>query len=135
MTSFFISLWKLLVATRQGLKEDQEFRALLFLLTMLLIGATYFYWLVEGWSVVDSLYFSVMTMSTIGYGDLVPTTTFSKLFTIMFAILSIGVFVAVASKLVTIVLDRDKNIRQKRKQISTTIKSDKLNKEKHEHAE
>jgi len=135
MTSFFISLWKLLVATRQGLKEDDEFRALLFLLTMLLIGATYFYWLVEGWSVVDSLYFSVMTMSTIGYGDLVPTTTFSKLFTIMFAILSIGVFVAVASKLVTIVLDRDKSIRQKRKQISTTIKNDKLNKEKHEHPE
>ena len=135
MTSFFISLWKLLVAILHGLKEDEEFRALLFLLTMLLIGATYFYWLVEGWSVVDSIYFSVMTMSTIGYGDLVPTTAFSKLFTIMFAILSIGVFVAVASKLVTIVLDRDKSIRQKRKQISTTIKSDKLNKEKHEHPE
>jgi len=135
MTSFFISLWKLLVAIRQGLKQDHEFRALLFLLTMLLVGATYFYWHVEGWSVVDSLYFSVMTMSTIGYGDLVPTTTFSKLFTIMFAILSIGVFVAVASKLVTIVLDRDKNIRQKRKQISTTIKSDKLNKEKYKHPE
>lgn len=135
MTSFFISLWKLIVALWHGIKEDQEFRALLFLLTMLLIGATYFYWHVEDWSVIDSLYFSVMTMSTIGYGDLVPTTTFSKLFTIMFAILSIGVFVAVASKLVTIVLNRDKNIRQKRKQISTTIKSDKLNKEKHEHSE
>ena len=135
MTSFFISLWKLLVAILHGVKEDEDFRALLFLLTMLLIGATYFYWLVEGWSVIDSIYFSVMTMSTIGYGDLVPTTAFSKLFTIMFAILSIGVFVAVASKLVTIVLDRDKSIRQKRKQISTTIKSDKLNKEKHEHPE
>ena len=135
MTSFFISLWKLLVATWYGIKADEEFRALLFLLTMLLIGATYFYWLVEGWSVVDALYFSVMTMSTIGYGDLVPTTTFSKLFTIIFAILSIGVFVAVASKLVTIVLDRDKSIRQKRKQNSNTIKSDKLNKEKHEHPE
>ena len=133
MTSFFINLWKLLVATRHGIKEDPEFRALLILLTTLLAGATYFYWHVEGWSVVDSLYFSVMTTSTIGYGDLVPTTAFSKLFTIMFAILSIGVFVGVVSKLVTIILNRDKHLRQKRQTISTTIKNNKLNKEKHKH--
>ena len=135
MTSFFISLWKLLVATWQGLKEDEEFRVLLFLLTMLLIGATYFYWHVEGWSIIDSLYFSVMTTSTIGYGDLVPTTTLSKLFTIMFAVLSIGVFVAVVSKLVTIILNRDKTIRQKRQKITTTIKNNELNKKNHDHSE
>lgn len=135
MTSFFINLWRLLVDTRHGIKEDPEFRALLILLTTLLAGATYFYWRVEGWSVVDSLYFSVMTTSTIGYGDLVPTTTYSKLFTIIFAILSIGVFVAVVSKLVTIILNRDKLLKQKRHKISTTIKSNKPNKEKHEHPE
>ena len=78
MTSFFINLWRLLVATRHGIKDDPEFRALLILLLTLLAGATYFYWQVEGWSVIDSLYFSIMTMSTIGYGDFVPTTTFSK---------------------------------------------------------
>jgi len=116
MTSFFINFWKLLVATRHGIKEDPEFRALLILLTTLLAGATYFYWHVEGWSVVDSLYFSVMTTSTIGYGDLVPTTTFSKLFTIIFAILSIGIFVAVVSKLVSIMLKQKQNTNQKHQQ-------------------
>ena len=116
MTSFFINLWKLLVALWYGIKEDEEFRALLFLLTTLVIGGTYFYWHVEGWSVIDSLYFSIMTMSTIGYGDLVPTTDFSKLFTIIFAILSIGVFVAVVSKLVQITLQHKKKSRQKRQQ-------------------
>jgi voltage-gated potassium channel Kch len=116
MTSFFINLWKLLVALWYGIKEDEEFRALLFLLTTLLIGGTYFYWHVEGWSVIDSLYFSIMTMSTIGYGDLVPTTDISKLFTIIFAILSIGVFVAVVSKLVQITLQHKKKSRQKLRQ-------------------
>jgi len=116
MTSFFINLWKLLVATRHGIKDDPEFRALLILLMTLLAGATYFYWRVEGWSVVDSLYFSVMTTSTIGYGDLVPTTAFSKLFTIIFAILSIGIFVAVVSKLVSIMLKQKQNTKQKHQQ-------------------
>ena len=119
MTSFFITLWKLLTALWHGIREDEEFRAILFLLTMLLIGATYFYWHVEGWSVIDSLYFSVMTMSTIGYGDLVPTTTISKLFTIMFAVLSIGAFVAVVSKLVKITLQHKKQLKQKHQQHKT----------------
>ena len=135
MTSFFINLWKLLVATRHGIKEDEEFRALLILLMTLLAGATYFYWRVEGWSIVDALYFSVMTTSTIGYGDLVPTTSLSKLFTIIFAILSIGVFVATVSKLVTIILNRDKAIKQKRQKITATIKNDKLKNEKTDHPE
>lgn len=116
MTSFLINLWRLLVATRHGIKDDPEFRALLILLMTLLAGATYFYWQVEGWSVIDSLYFSIMTMSTIGYGDFVPTTTFSKVFTIIFAILSIGIFVAVVSKLVSIMLKQKQSSKQKRQQ-------------------
>ena len=113
MISFLLNIWRLLVALWFGVKEDEEFRALLFLLTMLLAGATYFYWQVEGWSVIDSLYFSIMTTSTIGYGELVPTTDISKLFTIMFAILSIGVFVAVASKIVQITLQHKKLSKQR----------------------
>jgi voltage-gated potassium channel Kch len=116
MVSFFLNIWRLLVALWYGVKEDEQFRALLFLLITLLAGATYFYWEVEGWSIIDSLYFSIMTTSTIGYGDLVPTTTFSKIFTIMFAILSIGVFVAVVSKIVQITLQHRKHSRQKLRQ-------------------
>ena len=115
MLGFFLNLFKLLRAIWHGIKFDKEFRVLFVILLTLLGGATYFYWSVEGWSVIDSLYFSVMTMSTIGYGDLVPTTTFSKIFTIIFALLSIGVFVAVVSKIVTIIL-AEKKVSKDRKQ-------------------
>jgi voltage-gated potassium channel len=104
MFTFFYDMLKLLVGMWHGIKNDVDFRILLFFLVALLAGATLFYYREEGWSVIDSLYFSVMTMSTIGYGDFVPTTTISKLFTIIFAILSIGVFVALMSKIVGIVL-------------------------------
>jgi hypothetical protein len=81
MLVFFVSLYKLLRAIRHGIKYREEFRVLLIFILTLLAGETYLYWDHEGWSIVDSLYFSVMTMSTIGYGDFAPTAIFSKIFT------------------------------------------------------
>jgi hypothetical protein len=45
---------------------------------------TVFYTVVEEWSVLDALYFTVITLTTIGYGDLHPTNDLSKIFTIFF---------------------------------------------------
>ncbi len=46
---------------------------------------------VEGWSIVDSFYFSVVTVTTVGYGDLVPTHDASKLVVSGLILLSIPV--------------------------------------------
>lgn len=78
--------------------RDPEFRALFVLLLAMLISGTIFYTTVEHWSVVDSLYFSVSTLSTVGYGDLHPTTPLSKIFTTLYLVLGVGVFVALITK-------------------------------------
>jgi hypothetical protein len=44
----------------------------------------------EGWGLIDSAYFAVLTITTVGYGDLVPTSDGSKVFTIIYAFLGIG---------------------------------------------
>ncbi|KAB7529640.1 two pore domain potassium channel family protein [Flagellimonas olearia] len=77
----------------------------------LLIGSTLFYSQTEHWSVIDSLYFSVMTMATVGYGDFVPTTDLGKIFTIIYAFLSIGTFVAFTAKIVRLILEDGKKNR------------------------
>ena len=51
---------------------------------------------VEGWSLVDALYFSIITLSTVGYGDLSPKTDVGKVFTTIYILVGIGLFVAVA---------------------------------------
>ena len=39
------------------------------------------HWL-EGWDWIDSIYFVIITFTTIGYGDFAPTTPVTKLITI-----------------------------------------------------
>lgn len=75
------------------------FRSTAVLALLILLSGTVFYHSVEGWSWIDALYFSVMTAATIGFGDLVPTTPASKLFTIFYAISSVGVFVALVTQI------------------------------------
>lgn len=49
------------------------------------IGAGLYHWL-EGWSWLDSIYFVVITLTTIGYGDLHPTIPATKLITIFYGV-------------------------------------------------
>lgn len=56
-----------------------------------------------------------MTMTTVGYGDLSPTTSISKIFTIGYAVSSIGLFIAFASKIAAIHIRETLRQRQKRK--------------------
>ncbi|MBO6517698.1 MAG: two pore domain potassium channel family protein [Bacteroidia bacterium] len=73
---------------------DREYRDLL-LTTVIIIGlGTVVYHYVEGWSWIDSVYFSVITLTTIGYGDFYPTTDGGKLFTIIYILLGIGIILS-----------------------------------------
>jgi len=64
------------------------------ILCVITLGAVIFHFL-EGWTVVDAFYFVTMTATTVGYGDLTPSTPISKIITILYA-LSIVPFVLYA---------------------------------------
>jgi len=100
MVTFYMTILRVLKALSRAL-HDEEFRALAFVAFALLLSGTIFYAQHEHWSYVDAFYFCVMTMTTIGFGDLAPTTDLSKIFTVLYAFLTIGVFVSLAAKLAT----------------------------------
>lgn len=66
---------------------DELTRSLIFALLLLLVlhvMGTFAYHYLEGWSWVDSVYFMSSTVTTVGYGDLVPETDEGKIFTVFF---------------------------------------------------
>jgi voltage-gated potassium channel len=71
-----------------------RFIGFIFLVSFFLILVVTFYCQYEGWTVLDSLFFVVQTVSTVGYGFPAPTTDKSRLFTIFFIL--IGIFVIFA---------------------------------------
>lgn len=67
-----------------------------FAVVVLAVG-TLFYARVEGLRILDAAYFSTMTLTTIGYGDITPKTDAGKLFTMVYAVTGIGIIGAFAS--------------------------------------
>ena len=70
--------------------RDKEYPQLLRVTAIILAIGTITYHYLEGWSWIDALYFSIITLTTIGYGDFSPQTTAGKLFTIVYIIIGIG---------------------------------------------
>jgi voltage-gated potassium channel len=56
----------------------------------ILFGAVGFY-LIEGWSILDSLYVAAQTVTTVGYGDLTPATRNGRIFSTVFMLAGVGV--------------------------------------------
>lgn len=46
---------------------------------------------IEGWSLLDSLYVSAQTVTTVGYGDLTPRTSGGRLFATAFMMFGVGI--------------------------------------------
>lgn len=67
----------------------------------LLVGTLVYHWL-EGWSYLDALYFCVISLATVGYGDLTPTTPLAKAFTIVYVINGIVILLALFDRIRTV---------------------------------
>ena len=71
--------------------EEHAYRYLAGAAVLLLAVGTVTYRLVEGWTWVDAFYFSAIAVTTVGFGDLAPTSDGAKLFTVIYVFSGIGV--------------------------------------------
>jgi voltage-gated potassium channel len=70
---------------------------------VILVGTVVFH-VLEGWSILDSLYVTAQTVTTVGFGDLTPRTTLGRAFAAVFMMVSVGVVLyALTSTVQTIV--------------------------------
>lgn len=78
---------------------DPTGRSVLAVASVVILVGTVFYRFVESLSWLDSLYLSVITLTTVGYGDLAPTTTAGKVFTMIYVLVGIGIFVVLVTEI------------------------------------
>ena len=79
--------------------QDRESRPILYwALGTLAFGTLVYHW-IEGWNYLDALYFCVISLATVGYGDLHPTTSISKAFTIIYVVNGIVILLALFDRI------------------------------------
>ena len=93
----FVMVWRSL----RDVWNDRASRGILITAALLLAAGTLIFMFIEGFSPIDSFYFSFITLSTIGYGDLTPTTDLGKLVTVVYGIAGLGIVAALVSAIAT----------------------------------
>jgi voltage-gated potassium channel len=62
----------------------------LFVIIFILAVGTVGFHLIEGWDLLESLYVTVQTITTVGYGDRTPTATAGRVFSIFMMLIGVG---------------------------------------------
>ena len=74
--------------------NEKQYRDIIYVTVVVLILGTVVYHYAEDWRWIDSLYFSMITLTTVGYGDFHPQTDLGKLFTIFYIIVGVGIILS-----------------------------------------
>ncbi|HEU4571590.1 MAG TPA: potassium channel family protein [Candidatus Limnocylindrales bacterium] len=86
-------------APLRAVARDPEGKVLLASAVATIAIGTVAYMRIEGWSPVDALYFCVVTLATVGYGDIHPTTEVGRLFTVAYILSGVGILAGFVSEL------------------------------------
>lgn len=88
--------------------DPLAFRLRVFLLALLavMVLGTIVFMTIEGLSLTDAFYFSLVTIATVGYGDIHPATQMGKIFAIALIITGVGTFLGVVANATEMMLNR-----------------------------
>ncbi len=100
MSSIFAQYGAAIRSFNRSLRHPRH-QAFALAVVVVFITGVVFYHFAEDWSLPDSLYFTVIALTTIGFGDIAPTTTFSRLFTVLYAIIGVGLIGTLLNLVVT----------------------------------
>lgn len=74
-------------------------------LTVISTGVMFYHY-VEKLSWLDAIYFSVMTITTVGYGDIYPSTEIGKIFTMAYVLVGLALIAVFANLFIKSAIER-----------------------------
>jgi len=75
------------------------------LMVLILVFGTVGYMMLEGWRMIDSLYMTIITLTTVGYTEINPLSEAGRVFTILLIMLGVGLFLYVAGAVVQFMVE------------------------------
>ena len=82
---------------------------------LLVVIGTVFYSILEDWTLFESLYATIITITTVGYGDLSPQSQSGRIFAIFFTLFAIGLAGYAISSAAAILFETQQENRERRK--------------------
>ena len=79
------------------------------------------YVVLEGWSFLDALYMTVLTLTTVGFREIRPLDTSGQLFTMVLILMGVGLALVAVSLIARLVADPDAGARSRRKRMQRQI--------------
>ncbi|MGZ5350766.1 MAG: potassium channel family protein [Actinomycetota bacterium] len=79
------------------------------------------YMVLEGWSVLDALYMTVLTLTTVGFREIRPLDTSGRVFTIVLILMGVGLALVAVSLIARLVADPDAGARTRRRRMQRQI--------------
>lgn len=77
-----------------------NFWLIAFFIVLIVSLSTWFYHATEGWGWLNSMYYVVVTLGTVGYGDFTPTTDIGKIYAMFLIVGGITTFGVFAQQLI-----------------------------------
>ena len=87
---------------KQSINDALKFKWVLLAAISVIATGTVFYHYFMPLKWLDAVYFSVITITTVGYGDIHPTNDITKIFTIFYVLIGVGIIAASLNILVRI---------------------------------
>jgi len=103
------------------LREYNHFLTPIYILTALLLAGTMGYMVIESYNFIDAFYMTVITIATVGYGEVSPLSTAGKIFTSFLIITSFGTFAYAVSTITRYVTDGEFNVFFKNRRVNAAI--------------
>jgi len=88
--------------------DPQRFRLRIYaaVFFFVMIVGTVGFSIVEGFPTADAFYFTIVTIATVGYGDIHPVTPTGKLLSVFLIVFGVGTFMAVIASATELMLNR-----------------------------
>ncbi len=89
---------------------------------VLICGGSTGYMLIEGWSLMDAFYMTIITLATVGYSEVHTVSFGGRIFTVILILLGVGLFLYVAGNIIQFLVEGSIRSVLGRRKLDTQIK-------------